>query len=705
MSAPLLPFRQRPVPNPLSAGPVQPFARSMPVADNALPGQAAPCESSFAAALLTQGVVPGHTLLAALAQQKRHGGRLSDLLVTQGLCDEGAVRAALARHWGIAQANPATLPADPALIDRYGAARALRNHVLPWRRAGGRTLVIVGHPLDFARRRAGLERCFGPVTPLLAPPAAIEAALLASHGARLARAAELSVAEADSSRTWGPGAAAGGGPRWPAFAAALAVVLLWLVPQAVAIALALWAVVTLALTITLKAAAALSALRRQPAPPAPAPVIARLPVVSVMVALYREASIAPRLIRRLERIDYPRDLLDVVLVVEAEDRLTRDALARAGLPPWMRVVPVPPGRVKTKPRALNYALGLCRGSIIGVYDAEDAPAPDQIARVVQRFHEAPPEVVCLQGVLDFYNPRANWLARCFTMEYAAWFRVILPGLARLRLPVPLGGTTLFFRRDVLEDLGAWDAWNVTEDADLGIRLTRHGYRTELIDTVTEEEANCRAWPWVKQRSRWIKGYMMTWAVHMRRPRALWHDLGPRGFLGFQVLFLGTLSQFVLAPVLWSFWLVPLGVPHPVADALPGPLATGLMLLFLLTEVVNLTVGWLGLRQTRHGMSPLWLVTLHAYFPLGALASYKAGWEMVVKPFYWDKTAHGLSEGPTAAAPFTAGDQPPATRDQARAAALAQARLLHPLLLPDPAAPRPKPPPLLRRRQGARIAAE
>jgi cellulose synthase/poly-beta-1,6-N-acetylglucosamine synthase-like glycosyltransferase len=186
---------------------------------------------------------------------------------------------------------------------------------------------------------------------------------------------------------------------------------------------------------------------------------------------------------------------------------------------------VPLGTLQTKPRALNYALSFAKGSIIGVYDAEDAPAPDQLHVVVNRFAQRGPEVVCLQGQLDFYNSHSNWLAHCFTVEYATWFRIMLPSLERLGLAIPLGGTTLFFRRDILESLGGWDAHNVTEDADLGIRLARHGYRTEIIDTVTQEEANARAWPWVKQRSHWLKGYAITYGVHMRSPLKLWRDLG------------------------------------------------------------------------------------------------------------------------------------------------------------------------------------
>jgi cellulose synthase/poly-beta-1,6-N-acetylglucosamine synthase-like glycosyltransferase len=413
-----------------------------------------------------------------------------------------------------------------------------------------------------------------------------------------------------------------------------------------------WSLLTMTLGSLLKLAALLTRATPGAVPAAPVGEGA-LPVVSVMVALYREADIAARLVRRLERLDYPRDLLDIVLVVEETDRLTRNALAAAALPPWMRVVAVPDGPVRTKPRALNYALDLCRGSIIGVYDAEDAPEPAQIRKVVQHFRQAGPNVACLQGVLDFYNPQANPMARCFALEYAGWFRVVLPGLARLGMPVPLGGTTLFFRREVLERLGGWDAHNVTEDADLGMRLARRGYVTELVDTVTREEACCHPWPWVKQRSRWIKGYMMTLAVHMRHPRLLWQELGPVGFAGFQLLFVATLSQFLLAPVLWLCWLVPTGlVPLPFPPAL-FPVFLGLC---LAAEAVNLAVVWTGRRRAGLRQPVLWLLALYAYFPLATVAAYKALWELMHRPFFWDKTSHGLS-GPAAAAAARAAEPP------------------------------------------------
>ncbi|MFB9225125.1 glycosyltransferase family 2 protein [Paracoccus cavernae] len=371
----------------------------------------------------------------------------------------------------------------------------------------------------------------------------------------------------------------------------------------------------------------------------------KLPVISVMVPLFAEADIAERLIARLSRLTYPRELTDVLLVVEASDLVTCDALAGTVLPHWIRVIKVPDGPIKTKPRALNYALNFCRGPIIGIWDAEDRPEPDQLHKVARRFHFAPPDVACLQGILDYYNPRTNWLSRCFTIEYASWFRANLRGVARLGLVVPLGGTTLFIRREILEKVGCWDAFNVTEDADLGVRLARRGWKTEMLDTVTYEEANCRALPWVRQRSRWLKGYAMTWGVHMRHPLRLWRELGPRRFIGFQAQFLGTISQYLLAPILWSFWLLTFGLPHPLQPAVSGlwggyalPALTALL---ILTEAVNLTAGLWAVRDREHRHLMPWVPTLNLYFPLGCLAAWKAIYEVVTRPFYWDKTSHGL----------------------------------------------------------------
>lgn len=536
---------------------------------------------------------------------------------------------------------------DPRLVDMLGPRSCLRLGLVPWRRAGAVTLVATSRPEEFARHRPRLESLFGPVALALIRPVDVEAAVLGLRRDRLRHEAETLLPAAESCRDWPVQ-----GLRRLALGLALAILTgLWLSPGTVFVAVLGVAVLALAAGTGLKLAAAFAALSvrgaTDPTPAAAAAPLAGalrgpLPMISVMVPLLRERDIAGKLVQRLARLTYPRDRLEVLLVVEEDDAITRATIAATILPDWMGVVVVPRGRLKTKPRALNFALSRCRGSIVGVYDAEDAPAADQLEQIAARFGRAGPEVACLQGILDFYNPATNWLARCFTIEYATWFRLVLPGYARLGIPVPLGGTTLFFRRDILEELGGWDAHNVTEDADLGLRLARHGYRTELVRTVTGEEANCRVLPWIRQRSRWIKGYAVTYAVHMRAPRRLWQDLGARGFFGVQVVFLGSLLQAALAPLLWTFWAIPLGLWHPAPLVLPAAALWGLVGLFLLSEAVNIALGVVAVSgQRRHRFLRKWVPSLHFYYPLAAFAAYKGFWELFSRPFYWDKTAHGI----------------------------------------------------------------
>ena len=406
----------------------------------------------------------------------------------------------------------------------------------------------------------------------------------------------------------------------------------------------LWAAATLTLTIGIKGVGFIAQIAHTPPAPPSQTRGFRLPQVSVMVPLLHEQEIAGALIKRLEKLTYSKSLLEIVLVLEASDTITRATISRTQLPDWIRVIEVPVAKgLTTKLRALNYALDFCRGSIVGVWDAEDVHKPDQIEKVVTHFDQSPDNVVCLQGVLDFYNPSENWISRCFTIEYATWWRVVLPGIAKLGFVIPLGGTTLFFKRNALEQLGRWDAHNVTKDADLGVRLARHSYVTELIPTVTYEEENCRPWRWVRQRSRWLKGFIITYCVHMRDPKRLMRDLGFKRIMGLQMIFLATFSQFAFAPVLWSFWITIFGYTHPIQNVLDETAILALILLFFIAEILTIAMSMTAVcaPNRRHLMK--WVLTMPLYFTLGTLASYKALYEMIVTPFYWDKTEHGVSK--------------------------------------------------------------
>ncbi|MFW8634503.1 glycosyltransferase [Cribrihabitans pelagius] len=549
-------------------------------------------------------------------------------------------RAGQSRQNGLRHADLSGRTPPQRLLARRPPQFWLRHCALPLAQFGPAVTIATARPDRFAALQAELKESFAEVVPVLASEAQITALLTRQFGSGLARQANCRVPPRLSCRSLPL-------PRWqPVAAASLMPALLaaWQFPALVFTGFSAFALLSVLLFSLLKAAGLAAARPRKPRPIAPrAPVRDdALPLISVLVPLYEEARISKALLARLRRLDYPRALLDVILVLEAHDAITRGALEGAELPSWVRVIEVPGcGGLTTKPRAMNYALDFCRGSLIGVWDAEDAPEPGQLREVARAFAAAPPQTACFQGVLDYYNPHANWIARCFTLEYASWFRIVLQGIARLGLVVPLGGTTMFIRRAVLEDLGGWDAHNVTEDADLGVRLCRAGYRTEMLASTTYEEANCRLWPWIKQRSRWLKGFMITYLVHMRAPGRLLADLGWRRFLGFQAFFLGTVGQFLFAPFLWSFWLIAAGLPHPSAGLLPPAFlalaALALVAFELLGMAIAVTAAFV---SGRPGLA-LWAPALLFYFPLGAVAVLKAAYELLACPFFWDKTAHGL----------------------------------------------------------------
>ncbi|MCQ0091682.1 glycosyltransferase [Roseovarius sp. M141] len=591
--------------------------------------------------LVRTGVISRSDAELAQIVQAHCDAPLHRVLLAEGLVDAPDILNAQATRANLRLATPQELAHGAELPDGVDARHLIKTTQAPLRGADGQLRLAVDSP-DTRAANDNLPGGLHDLPRIIAPRRAIQTSVAQSARSRLTIDAQTRTPEQESCRTWSASPA-----RRILLALAAMVVciaLTALYPATVFVGLVGWATLTLILSATLKMAAVCARVAMGPLegvqPPLPSG--ARLPKVSILVPLFRETEIAHALITRLTRLTYPKCLLDVILVLEEKDDTTRQTLAEIDLPPWMRAVVVPDGQPRTKPRAMNYALDFCEGDIVGIFDAEDAPDPDQITQIARRFQAAPPDVACLQGVLDYYNPRQNWLARCFTIEYATWFRVMLPGMARLGFAIPLGGTTLYFRRDALEALGGWDAHNVTEDADLGFRLARHGYRTEMIGTVTGEEANCRPWPWVKQRSRWLKGYMTTYLVHMRRPLTLHRQLGTWQFCGFQAHFVAALSQFLLAPFLWSFWLVVFGLPHPLDSILPQTTLARFGQLFLAVEFLNIGFYMLGVSGRQHRHLLLWAPTMHLYTPLGTIAAIKALYEMIVAPFYWDKTSHGHS---------------------------------------------------------------
>ena len=369
----------------------------------------------------------------------------------------------------------------------------------------------------------------------------------------------------------------------------------------------------------------------------------RLPAISVILALHNEAEVMAGLIAALSRLDYPADRLDILFALEAHDHATRTAARTASRRLGARVLVAPPCGPTTKPRALNYALQAARGELVAVYDAEDAPHAGQLRAAAEAF-AADPALGVVQAPLGWYNAQDNWLTRQFALEYAAQFHTLLPLYRRMGWPIPLGGTSNVFRRGALEACGGWDAFNVTEDADLGFRLAAHGWRAGLIEPGTLEEAPVTRAAWTGQRSRWLKGHLITWLVQMRQARRLCDAAGP-GALACLTL---TMLANVLSALLFPVGLLMIAGALILActgwtGGLPGAVA-GLMALACAAACAR--TGAL-----RAGLKPLWrdLAALPVYWLLQAPAMIRALRELPARPYLWVKTRHGVSaarrEGP------------------------------------------------------------
>ncbi len=385
----------------------------------------------------------------------------------------------------------------------------------------------------------------------------------------------------------------------------------------------------------------------------------KLPIYTILVPLYREKHIASRLLNNIDNLDYPKSKLDVRLLLEEDDEDTIKIVRSLDLPAYYTILVVPDSQPKTKPKACNYGLINARGEYVVIFDAEDKPEPDQLKKVYLAFKGLSAEHICVQAKLNYYNSKQNIITKWFTHEYSSWFELLLPSFAQLDIPLPLGGTSNHFKTAELKNIGAWDPYNVTEDADLGIRLFKSGYKTSVLASRTWEEATNKVSAWIRQRSRWLKGYMQTWLVHMRNPFKLYKELRLRGFLGFQVTVFGTFALplvnpiFVLLLFLWfgteAYWI-----------QLLFPSAIYYMSLFLLVAgnfffIYSNLVGvyWvisdITRREGTSGQKSLpfsyeilkYALLAPLYWTLMTFAAYKALWQLIFKPTHWEKTEHGM----------------------------------------------------------------
>lgn len=370
-----------------------------------------------------------------------------------------------------------------------------------------------------------------------------------------------------------------------------------------------------------------------------------LPTYTIFCPLYKEWEVLPQFVEAMTRLDYPPEKLQVMLLLEEDDEKTIAYARSMNLPKNFVIEVIPDSNPKTKPKALNYGLKKATGELIVIYDAEDVPETDQLKKVVMAFDQSGIQTKCIQAKLNFYNPHQNILTRVFTAEYSLWFDLVLTGLQTIHAPIPLGGTSNHFRKSDLQELNGWDAFNVTEDADLGIRIAKKGYMTAIVNSTTYEEANSDILNWFAQRSRWIKGYMQTYLVHLRTPS----DFKYRGhyfhFFTFQLVVGGKILSMLINPVMWiitiAYFAFRPTVGSTIESFFPLPIFYMGLFSFIFGNFLYLYYYMIGCAKRRHYQLIKYVFLVPFYWIGMSWAAYVAFYQLIKEPHYWSKTKHGL----------------------------------------------------------------
>jgi len=369
------------------------------------------------------------------------------------------------------------------------------------------------------------------------------------------------------------------------------------------------------------------------------------PSYTILCPLYKEGSVLPQFVKAIENLDYPKEKMQVLLLLEENDSETIKRAQTIGLPFYFQIVVVPDSIPKTKPKACNYGLLYAMGTYTVIYDAEDIPEQDQLKKAVLAFGEAPANVVCMQAKLNFYNSSQNLLTRLFTTEYTLWFDTVLVGLQSIDAPIPLGGTSNHFKTTVLISLNGWDSFNVTEDCDMGIRLAKHGLKTAILNSTTYEEANSSLIGWIHQRSRWIKGYLQTYLVHLRKLSTLNTSENPFNILSFQLIIGAKVSSLFINPFMWAVLISYFAFRSQIGgfiESFYSPLVLymatfsvifGNFLYFYYYMLANAL-------KKNYQLVPFTFI-IPFYWLAMSVAAWVALYELLLKPFYWSKTKHGL----------------------------------------------------------------
>jgi len=598
--------------------------------------------------LVERGLVSDKDLARALALQRRTCDPLGGILLALGLVRRYDLYHTLSELWELPFVDLSREPADRVLLQSLPMELMIRERFVPVTKAGAQVTVAVARRPDAALEET-LRQALGdvPVTYRVTTDWDIDHAIRQTFRQELIDGATYGLFfrnpedSAHSVFTRSQFAVLVGG-----VVAALGA--LYVAPLPVLIVLNLFISLAFLVSIVFKVAVSFVGAAPERWETITADDVTRLedhdlPLYTVLVPVYHEASVVQQVLRNLSRLDYPKSKLEILILLE-EDDVDTIAAAKAAQPPGnVRFVIVPDQVPKTKPKALNVGLYFARGEYLVIYDVEDRPDPDQLKKSVVAFRDGPANLACVQAALNYYNANENLLTRMFTLEYSYWFDYLLPGLHKLALPIPLGGTSNHFRTEILRRLGAWDPFNVTEDADLGARASARGYSVGMINSTTYEEANTHVGNWIRQRSRWIKGFMQTTLVFLRKPAVLVRQIGLIPTLSFLALVAGTPVTFLMTVPMWALYVTWLVRGTNALNPLFPPAILYLSLFnFLVGNMLATYLGMLAVFRRRQYGLIFWALATPVYCVLHSIAASKAVWQLFTRPFYWEKTTHGLS---------------------------------------------------------------
>lgn len=364
---------------------------------------------------------------------------------------------------------------------------------------------------------------------------------------------------------------------------------------------------------------------------------ADLPEYTIILPVYKEGKVLEKLFKSIRKLKYPKSKLDVIVAVEQFDRKTMSFLKNQNKDGLFRVVCVPDGAPKTKPKACSYALKFAKGEYVTIYDAEDRPESNQLLKAVKVFRESHKSVACLQAKLKCINFKESMISFLFSVEYMVWFGFFLKGLERLGAPIPLGGSSNHFRLDALKRVGGWDPYNVTEDADLGYRLYKCGYKVRMLDSLTREEAPEKLLSWTKQRSRWIKGHMQTYLVHIRDSYLFTKEGNAIGNISFHAFIIFPIICYFLQVIAIFIILTNREIISPSLIIFSG-------FNLVLWIIASITFAVLAVQENEiKGRTLLKTVFFPFYYLLHSISAIIALYELIFKTYHWSKTEHNFDQ--------------------------------------------------------------